>query len=95
MRKRFNPTLEIQGVVLTMVDRRNNLSRLVEDDVREFMGDRVYKTVIPRNVRLSEAPSYGLPAIVYDMRCPGAKAYIELAKEVIKREKTAVQALVA
>ena len=95
VRKRFNPTLEIQGVVLTMVDRRNNLSRLVEDDVREFMGDRVYKTVIPRNVRLSEAPSYGLPAIVYDMRCPGAKAYIELAKEVIKREKTAVQALVA
>lgn len=87
VRKSFNPKLEIQGVVLTMFDRRNNLSSLVEQDVREHFGDKVYKTVIPRNVRLSEAPSYGLPAIVYDMKCPGAKAYIALAKEVIKREK--------
>lgn len=95
VRKRFNPTLEIQGVVLTMVDRRNNLSRLVEEDVREFMGDRVYKTVIPRNVRLSEAPSYGLPAIVYDMKCPGSKAYIDLAREVIRRETAEGRKLVA
>ncbi len=86
VREKFNPSLEILGVVLTMYDARNNLSRLVEDDVRQFMGDVVYKTVIPRNVRLSEAPSYGLPAIVYDMHCRGAKAYIALAKEMIKRE---------
>lgn len=86
VRKRFNPALDIQGVVLTMYDRRNKLSSLVEEDVRQFMGDVVYKTVIPRNVRLSEAPSYGLPAIVYDMNCAGAQAYIRLAKEMIKRE---------
>lgn len=87
VQKTYNPELEIQGLVLTMYDRRNNLSRLVEDDVREYFGDKVYKTVIPRNVRLSEAPSHGLPAIVYDMKCPGAQAYIKLAKEVIRREK--------
>lgn len=87
VRKKFNPTLDIQGVILTMFDQRNNLSRMVEADVREHFGDKVYKTVIPRNVRLSEAPSYGLPAIVYDMRCAGAKAYISLAKEMIRREK--------
>lgn len=91
VRKRFNAKLDIQGVVLTMFDRRNNLSALVEDDVRKFMGDKVYKTVIPRNVRLSEAPSYGLPAIVYDMKCAGAKAYISLAKEVIRRERAVLQ----
>lgn len=95
VRKRFNPDLQIQGVVLTMVDRRNNLSRLVEEDVRQFMGDRVYQTVIPRNVRLSEAPSYGLPAIVYDMKCPGSRAYIELAKEVIRRENREARLMVA
>lgn len=87
VRKNFNPQLEIHGVVLTMFDSRNNLSQAVANDVREYFGDTVYKTVIPRNVRLSEAPSYGLPAIVYDMRCPGARAYIALAKEVLKREK--------
>lgn len=87
VRKKFNPGLEIQGVVLTMFDQRNNLSRMVEADVREHFGDKVYKTVIPRNVRLSEAPSFGLPAIVYDMKCAGAQAYIRLAKEIIKREK--------
>ena len=87
VRKRFNPELDIQGVVLTMYDRRNKLSSLVEEDVRGFMGDKVYKTVIPRNVRLSEAPSFGLPAIVYDMKCAGAQAYIKLAREMIKREK--------
>jgi chromosome partitioning protein len=83
----FNPKLDIHGVLLTMYDPRNRLSGAVADDVREFFGDKVYKTVIPRNVRLSEAPSYGLPAIVYDMKCPGAKAYIMLASEIIKREK--------
>ncbi len=95
VKKRFNPDLKIQGVVLTMVDRRNNLSRLVEDDVRQFLGDCVYSTVIPRNVRLSEAPSYGLPAIVYDMKCAGAKAYIDLARELIKREELESVSLVA
>ena len=87
VRKSFNPRLDIHGVVLTMFDRRNNLSAMVENDVREHFGDKVYQTIIPRNVRLSEAPSFGLPAIVYDMRCPGAKAYINLAREVLKREK--------
>jgi chromosome partitioning protein len=87
VQKSFNPLLEIHGVVLTMFDKRNNLSDAVASDVRKYFGDKVYKSVIPRNVRLSEAPSYGLPAIVYDMRCPGAKAYISLAKEVLRREK--------
>jgi chromosome partitioning protein len=87
VQKTFNPDLEIHGVVLTMFDKRNNLSEMVAQDVRKYFDDKVYKTVIPRNVRLSEAPSYGLPAIIYDMRCPGAKAYISLAKEVLKREK--------
>lgn len=88
VRRSFNPELDIHGVVLTMYDQRNNLSAMVADDVRKHFGEKVYKTIIPRNVRLSEAPSYGLPAIVYDIRCPGAKAYLQLAKEVIKREKT-------
>tara|TARA_Y100000031_G_scaffold103504_1_gene113684 strand:+ start:164383 stop:165192 length:810 start_codon:yes stop_codon:yes gene_type:complete len=87
VRKLYNPDLEIQGVVLTMYDRRNNLSAQVEKDVRDHFGDIVYQTVIPRNVRLSEAPSYGLPAIVYDMKSTGAKAYIKFAGEVIRREK--------
>lgn len=87
VKKAFNPRLDIHGVVLTMFDARNNLSNMVADDVRKYFGDKVYKTVIPRNVRLSEAPSFGLPAIVYDMRCPGARAYIALASEVLKREK--------
>lgn len=89
--KSFNPNLEIHGVVLTMFDKRNNLSDQVAADVRAYFGDKVYKTVIPRNVRLSEAPSYGLPAIVYDMKCPGARAYISLASEVLKREKQILQ----
>jgi chromosome partitioning protein len=83
----FNPALDIHGVLLTMYDPRNRLSGAVADDVREFFGDKVYKTVIPRNVRLSEAPSYGLPAIVYDMKCSGSQSYIALASEIIKREK--------
>jgi chromosome partitioning protein len=84
----FNPNLDIHGVVLTMYDTRNRLSGMVADDVRSYFGSKVYDTVIPRNVRVSEAPSYGLPAIVYDMRCTGSQAYIQLAKEVIKREKS-------
>lgn len=92
VKRSYNPDLYIQGLVLTMFDKRNNLSGMVASDVRQFFGDKVYKTVIPRNVRLSEAPSYGLPAIVYDMKCPGAQAYIHLAKEVIRREKKLMQA---
>lgn len=95
VRKQFNPRLDIHGVVLTMYDQRNNLTAMVERDVRQFFGDKVYKTVIPRNVRLSEAPSYGLPAIVYDMKCAGAQAYIHLASEVIKRERQLQKAMVA
>ncbi len=88
VRKSYNPALEIHGVVLTMYDKRNKLSTQVEEDVRGFLGDKVYKTVIPRNVRVSEAPSFGLPAIVYDMRSPGAQAYIRLAGEILKRERS-------
>ena len=88
VQKSFNPALDIHGIILTMYDLRNRLSAQVEDDVRSHFGDKVYKTVIPRNVRLSEAPSYGLPAIVYDMKCSGSQAYIKLAREVIMRERT-------
>ncbi len=83
----LNPTLEIQGIVLTMYDRRNNLSDQVASDVRKFLGDKVYETVIPRNVRVSEAPSHGKPALLYDYKCAGSQAYIRLAKEIIVREK--------
>lgn len=87
VQRSYNPGLDIHGVVLTMYDQRNNLTAMVEKDVRDYFGDKVYKTVIPRNVRLSEAPSFGLPAIVYDMKCAGAQAYIKLASEIIKRER--------
>jgi chromosome partitioning protein len=87
VRANLNPALEIQGIVLTMFDKRNKLSDQVAADVRSHMGDKVYKTVIPRNVRISEAPSHGLPALVYDLRCPGSQAYIKLAGEMIQREK--------
>ena len=83
----FNPHLDILGVVLTMFDKRNNLSRQVAENVREFLGDKVYDKVIPRNVRISEAPSFGLPAIVYDMHCPGSQAYIHLAREILRRTR--------
>ncbi len=92
VRQVYNPGLEIQGVVLTMYDQRNNLSEMVAADVRKYFGEKVYKTMIPRNVRLSEAPSHGMPAIVYDMRCAGSKAYISLAGEMLKRERAIVSA---
>lgn len=92
---KLNPDLEIQGVVLTMMDRRNNLARQVEDDVRGFLGDAVYKTVIPRNVRVSEAPSHGKPALLYDFKSPGAQAYLNLAKEVIRKDRAAAKKLEA
>ena len=87
VRAGLNPQLEIQGVILTMFDKRNNLSEQVAVDVRAHLGDKVYQTVIPRNVRISEAPSHGLPALVYDLRCPGSQAYIKLAGELIQRER--------
>ncbi len=88
----LNPSLEIQGIVLTMFDKRNKLSEQVEADVRQNMGDKVYRTTIPRNVRISEAPSHGLPALVYDLRCPGSQAYIKLAGELIARERERLKA---
>jgi len=88
VRANLNPNLEIQGVILTMFDKRNNLSDEVASDVRAHLGDKVYQTVIPRNVRISEAPSHGLPALVYDLRCPGSQAYIKLAGEMIQRERS-------
>lgn len=87
VRANLNPALEIQGVILTMFDKRNNLSDEVARDVRAYLGDKVYQTIIPRNVRISEAPSHGLPALVYDLRCPGSQAYIKLAGEMIQRER--------
>jgi chromosome partitioning protein len=87
VRASLNPSLHIQGVVLTMYDRRNNLSEQVAQDVRQHFGDTVYDTVIPRNVRVSEAPSYGKPAIIYDFKSAGSQAYLRLATEVIARER--------
>jgi chromosome partitioning protein len=87
VRSSVNPRLEIQGVVLTMYDGRNNLANQVVDDVRSFMGEKVYRTIIPRNVRVSEAPSHGKPAILYDLKCAGSQAYLQLASELIQRER--------
>ena len=87
VRGSLNPKLEIQGVVLTMYDGRNNLSDQVALDVRQHFGEKVYKTVIPRNVRVSEAPSFGKPALLYDHRCAGSQAYMHLASEVLQRER--------
>ncbi|MCG8503392.1 MAG: ParA family protein [Sphingomonadales bacterium] len=84
----FNPDLDIQGILLTMFDRRNNLSNQVAADVRGYLGDKVFKTIIPRNVRISEAPSHGKPALLYDFRCPGSQAYIRLASEMLRRDRT-------
>lgn len=83
----LNPQLRLQGIVLTMFDRRNNLSELVAVDARSFFGNQVYKTVIPRNIRVSEAPSHGKPVILYDFRSPGAQAYVRLAQEFLRRER--------
>ncbi|MBN8919732.1 MAG: ParA family protein [Rhizobiales bacterium] len=83
----LNPALEIHGIVLTMYDARNNLSSQVVADVRDFMGDKVYQTIIPRNVRVSEAPSHGKPVLLYDLKCVGSQAYLKLASEIIQREK--------
>lgn len=88
IKRAFNPELEIQGVVLTMYDRRNNLSDMVAADVRNHFGDKVYETVIPRNIRVSEAPSFGKPVLLYDWRCAGSQAYIHLASEVLKQERS-------
>jgi chromosome partitioning protein len=88
VRAGLNPQLSIHGIVLTMFDGRNKLSIQVVDDVRAHMGDTVYNTVIPRNVRISEAPSHGKPALLYDLKCAGSQAYLRLASEVIQRERT-------
>ncbi len=87
VRRAFNPRLTLEGIILTMVDRRNNLSDLVATDVRGFFKDKVFETVIPRNVRVSEAPSHGLPVLLYDFRSPGAQAHVRLAAEFLKRER--------
>jgi len=92
IRDAYNPELEMHGVVLTMFDRRNNLSDQVAQDVRSYLGDKVYDTVIPRNVRVSEAPSHGKPAMLYDHRCTGSIAYMRLAGEMLRRERAALAA---
>ena len=95
VRARLNPPLRVHGIVLTMFDRRNNLSEQVATDVRSFMGDRVYQTIIPRNVRVSEAPSHGKPVLLYDSRSPGAQAYAHLAGEMLRRERRLAAAAAA
>jgi chromosome partitioning protein len=85
VRAAFNPPLSILGVALTMFDKRNRLSQQVADDVRACLGKAVFDTIVPRNVRLSEAPSHGLPALIYDLKCPGSEAYVRLARELIGR----------
>jgi chromosome partitioning protein len=87
VKRSLNPQLSIHGIVLTMYDSRNNLSAQVVNDVRSHMGDTVYETIIPRNVRVSEAPSYGKPALLYDLKCTGSQAYLKLASEIIQRER--------
>jgi chromosome partitioning protein len=87
VRATLNPELTIHGIVLTMFDGRNNLAGQVVEDVRGFMGEKVYQTIIPRNVRVSEAPSYGKPVLLYDLKCVGSQAYLRLASEIIQREK--------
>lgn len=87
VKRHLNPRLTIQGIVLTMFDRRNNLCDMVAEDVRAHLGNKVYDTVIPRNVRVSEAPSHGKPVLLYDMKCAGSQAYIHLASEMLKREQ--------
>jgi chromosome partitioning protein len=92
VRRNLNPDLDVQGVLLTMFDKRNNLAQQVATDVRSFLGKRVYETIVPRNVRVSEAPSHGLPVLLYDFRCPGSQAYVHLAGEVLRRDEEAAEA---
>ncbi len=92
LQKSVNNALRIHGIVLTMFDRRNRLSFQVEEDVRKNLGDVVYQTVIPRNVRLSEAPSYAMPALIYDRDCAGSVAYRRLVREIIERDETSMAA---
>lgn len=89
VKRSLNPALRLQGIVLTMSDRRNALSGLIEKDAREYFGDAVYATVIPRNIRVTEAPSHGKPVLLYDLRSPGAQAYIQLAAELLRQERLA------
>ena len=89
VKRSFNPHLDILGILLTMFDKRNNLSDMVAADVRGYFGDKVYDTVIPRNVRVSEAPSHGKPVLLYDIKCAGSQAYLHLASEVLRRERRA------
>jgi chromosome partitioning protein len=91
----LNPALAIQGIVLTMYDRRNKFTEQIENEVRGYFGEQVYRSVIPRNIRMSEAPSHGKPALIYDMRCAGSAAYIQLAKELLKRERAREKQLTA
>ena len=93
VKRALNPRLDLHGVVITMFDRRNNLCQMVAQDVRSHLGDRVYETIIPRNVKVSEAPSHGKPVLIYDLRCPGSKAYLRLAKELLAREQNGLTAL--
>ena len=95
VKQSLNPELTIHGVVLTMYDARNNLSGQVVADVREFMGKKVYDTVIPRNVRVSEAPSHGKPVLIYDLKCVGSEAYLRLATELIQRERELTRSAMA
>ena len=90
VKENLNPTLAISGIVLTMHDRRNKLTEQVEFDVRDFLKEKVYSNIVPRNVKLSEAPSHGLPGVIYDPRCTGSAAYVNLAKEIIERESARV-----
>lgn len=92
VKRSFNPELELNGVVLTMFDKRNNLSEQVAADARGHLGDKVYDTIIPRNVRVSEAPSHGKPALLYDHTCAGSRAYIALAREFLRRERFEIAA---
>ena len=95
VRTNLNANLVIQGIVLTMYDRRNKFTEQIESDVRSYFGEQVYNAVIPRNIRMSEAPSHGKPALIYDMRCSGSQAYIQLASELLKRERKRQKQLTA